>query len=625
MQLNNKILLILFFTFSIGLSANAQSPLYPKDYFVFPLKPGEQNFLAGTLGELRTNHFHAGLDIKTFGQINWPIHACANGYVSRIKISPYGYGRALYIQHPSGHTTVYAHCESFRKDIEAYIIKKQYEKKNYSIDVTLPANLIKCYKNNVIAYSGNTGSSMGPHLHFEIRDKNQTALNPLSFGFSEIKDDVKPTFYKISLTTLGINSRVNNEFGTFFFNPKDGGRKEYTTKMIRLYGTLGLAIKARDKLSGVNNPNAIAKIIVEQDGKEIYHYFNEEVVFAQKSYMNIHMDYCSYKNGNGKLHKCYVDDGNKLKKYKTDKTKGKIIINDTLKHTITVKIWDFFNNMSLLTIPIKGQEIIKNNIISPDDIEKQKIFINVFQNVLKIACRNCEKNKTLKIDSETHHSEKTADYYKGKSSVFLWDMRKEFPRKLSLGEKKLNVNFIYPIPHKKKFTWFTKNITTTFNTNSLFDTLYLQMKTSNDTLEIGEIHTPLKDKIDITFRTNKYYNISKTSVYEISNKNPSYVGGIWKKNKCSFRTKYFGKYTLLQDTIPPTINHIGQNRFRIKDKMSGIKSYNAYLNGKWVLLKYNYKINRIILAPKENTILKGELKIVVIDNVNNKNIYTLNL
>lgn len=625
MQLNKNILLSLIVFLSLGLNTLAQSPLYPKDYFVFPLKPGEQNFLAGTLGELRSNHFHAGLDIKTFGQINWPIHACADGYVARIKISPYGYGRALYVQHPSGHTTVYAHCESFRKDIEEYILKKQYEKKSYSIDVTLPVNLIKCYKNKIVAYSGNTGSSMGPHLHFEIRDKNQTALNPLSFGFTEIKDNVKPSFYKISLTTLDIDSRVNNEFGTFFFTPKDKGGKKYTTKTIKLNGTLGLAIKARDKLSGVNNPNAIAKIIVEQDGKEIFNYFNKEVIFAQKSYMNVHMDYCSYKNGKGKLHKCYVDDGNKLQRYKTDNSKGKIIINDTLSHTLTVKVWDFYNNLSQLTIPVKGKRPTKNSLRLSEEKEDEKIFVDVYQNILKVACRNCDANTKLKIDSETHHSEKKADYFLGSASVFLWDMRKEFPRKLSLGDKTLDENFIYPIPSGKKFTWFTKNVTTTFNANTLFDTLYLQMEAYNDTLKIGKVQTPLKQKINITFRTNKYYNTAKTAVYEISGRRPSHVGGVWNNNKCTFRTKSFGKYTLLTDTIPPTITHLGRNRFRIKDERSGIKSYNAYLNGNWVLLKYDYRISRVVLAPKKGTVLKGELKIVVIDNVNNKNIYTLNL
>lgn len=624
MQSNKPILYSLFILLSLGFNVLAQSPLYPKDYFVFPLKPGEQNFLAGTLGELRTNHFHAGLDIKTFGQINWLIHACADGYVARIKISPYGYGRAIYVQHPSGHTTVYAHCESFRKDIEEYIIKKQYEKKSYSIDVTVPKNLLSCKKNNIIAYSGNTGSSMGPHLHFEIRDKNQTALNPLSFGFTEIKDKVKPSFYKISLTTLEVDSRVNNEFGTFFFSPKDKGGKKYTTPTININGTVGLAIKARDKLSGVNNPNAIAKIIVEQDGKEIFNYFNEEVIFSQRSYMNIHMDYCSYKNGKGKLHKCYVDDGNKLNRYKTGKSKGKIVINDTLNHTLTVKIWDFYNNYSQLKIPVKGKKPTRNKLILNENKE-EKVFVDIYKNILKVACRNCAADTKLKIDSETHHSEKKADYFVNNASVFLWDMRTEFPRKLALGERSLDENFIYPIPSGKKFTWFTKNITTTFHENSLFDTLYLQMKTYNDTLEIGEVQIPLKQKISITFRTIKKYNTDKTAVYEISGRKPSYIGGVWNKNKCTFKTKSFGKYTLLQDTTPPSIKDIGRNRFRIKDDLSGIQSYNAYLNGKWVLLKYDYRISRVVLAPRKGTTLKGELKIVVIDNANNKNIYTRNL
>jgi len=619
---SNKTLLLLITLLVIQTSFGQQNK-YPKDYFIFPLKPGQQNYLSGTLGELRGNHFHAGLDIKTFGQINWPIHACADGYITRIKISPWGYGRAIYVQHPSGHMTVYAHCQSFSKDIEKYVLEQQYEQKRYDVDLSLSNNLFRVKQNQVIAYSGNTGSSRGPHLHFEIRDAQQRALNPLGFGFKEIQDNVKPSFYKILLSTLSKNARVNNEFGTFTFKTKDKGGKRYITNQIQLQGTIGLAIKARDKLSGVNNPNAIAKIVVEQDGKEIFKYFNNDVLFHMQSYMNVHMSYDTYKKGGGKLHKCYVDDGDKLNKYETTSNKGKIIINDTLPHTLMIKIWDFYNNYSQLIIPIKGKKLHKGSLILND--KQKKITTELHKNILMVKCTNCPANSVLRLESSTRKTETKASYYKNNASVFLWDMRENFPRKIYLNDSLLDEHYIYPIPSAKKFTWFTKNATVSFNKNSLFDTLYLQMNTHNDTIDIGKHTIPLKKRISITMRSTATYNTTKTAMYKVYRGTASYIGGTWNGSKYTFSTKKFGKYALLTDTIPPTIKYIGKRRFTIKDRLSGIKSYNAYLNGEWILLKYDYRINRVVLAPKTKMSLSGEIKIEVVDNVGNKNTYTLDL
>ena len=162
---------------------------YPKDYFVKPLDI--PLILSGTFGELRSNHFHSGLDIKTQQREGLNVYASAEGYVSRIKISHWGYGKALYITHPNGYTTVYGHLKKFSPTIEAYVKRHQYEKEKFQIQLFPKEDELKVTKKQVVALSGNSGGSGGPHLHYEIRDANARPTNPMLFGI-EIKDTKAP-------------------------------------------------------------------------------------------------------------------------------------------------------------------------------------------------------------------------------------------------------------------------------------------------------------------------------------------------------------------------------------------------------------------------------------------------
>src|SRR5690606_4142631 len=150
---------------------------------MFPVKPGQQNFLSGTMGEIRPNHFHGGIDIKTGAEIGWPIYAAADGYVSRYKASTYGYGNVIYLTHPNGLVTVYAHLDRFAEPIAGYMLRKQYENQSYELELKPEKDIFKFKKGDIIGYGGNTGGSGGPHLHFEIRDSNHTQYNPLRFKF----------------------------------------------------------------------------------------------------------------------------------------------------------------------------------------------------------------------------------------------------------------------------------------------------------------------------------------------------------------------------------------------------------------------------------------------------------
>ena len=177
--------LFLVFVLSFSISAVVAQIKYPEDYFIKPLKI--PLILSGTFGELRSNHFHSGLDIKTQQRVGLNVHSSAKGYVSRIKIAHWGYGKAIYITHPNGYTTVYAHLKKFAPKIEAYVKKHQYEKESYTIHLFPEANDLVVEKDEIIAYSGNSGGSGGPHLHYEIRDGSAKPINPMFFGV-EIPD-----------------------------------------------------------------------------------------------------------------------------------------------------------------------------------------------------------------------------------------------------------------------------------------------------------------------------------------------------------------------------------------------------------------------------------------------------
>ena len=150
---------------------------YPQGYFIWPV--GAKKALAANFGELRPNHFHMGLDCKTDQKENLPIYAAADGYIAKVKIEPYGFGRAIYINHPNGLTTLYAHLNDFYPELERYVTEQQYKLKQWKVFLDLPANLFKVNRGDYIAASGNTGGSQGPHLHFEIRDtRTDKVLNP---------------------------------------------------------------------------------------------------------------------------------------------------------------------------------------------------------------------------------------------------------------------------------------------------------------------------------------------------------------------------------------------------------------------------------------------------------------
>ncbi|HSY61564.1 MAG TPA: M23 family metallopeptidase, partial [Cytophaga sp.] len=321
---NYTLFILISICISNALLAQVQSG-YPKGYFMFPIKPGQRNYLAANMGELRPNHFHGGMDIKTDGQIGLPVYAAADGYVSRLRVSTNGYGNTLYITHPNGLVTVYAHLDRFNATIHTYELEQLYAMKQTDIDILIPAGILPVKRGEVIARSGNTGGSGGPHLHFEIRDSRENVLNPALFGFTEIMDNIKPSFDKIAIRTMDSNSRVNDEFGRTEFAVQTSSTGKYTvTQPITAKGLLGIEIKVHDKMNETHNVYGINCIELKVDGKEVFYHNLETYAFNESRYINVHIDYETYILKRQYFQKCYVADGNNLNFYLMNPLQGKI-------------------------------------------------------------------------------------------------------------------------------------------------------------------------------------------------------------------------------------------------------------------------------------------------------------
>ena len=312
--------------------------------------------LAGNFGELRRNHFHTGIDIKTQGRQGIPLLSIADGYVSRIKVSPYGYGNALYIDHPDGRTSVYAHMRAFNDTIAAFIRAKQYELETWAIEFYPEAGELPLIQGDVIGLSGNSGSSSGPHLHFEIRETDsEHPLNPLSFGF-KVTDSKPPVIRGMRAYPLNEQSHVEQsdapKGSVAISNGSEGSYR--LDNPIHVNGSIGLGIHTYDLMSGTSNKYGIYKLEMYVEDELHYSHTMDELDFDNFRQVNCHKDYDLFHNSKWRYHKCFPSENNTLEIY------GELIDDGTLRlsegDTLDVKFVssDIEGNSSLLLVTLIG-------------------------------------------------------------------------------------------------------------------------------------------------------------------------------------------------------------------------------------------------------------------------------
>ncbi|HJY21390.1 MAG TPA: M23 family metallopeptidase, partial [Hanamia sp.] len=282
-------LFFIFLFFSLSMCAQVlPAKNYPKGYFIYPVDA--RIGLAANFGELRSNHYHMGLDCRTNQVENRPVKAAADGYIARVSVAPFGFGQAIYINHPNGLTTLYGHLNKFYPELEKYVTQKQYELESWQVSLDIPAGLFPVKKGQFIANSGNTGGSQGPHVHFEIRDtKTDKVLNPLLFGFP-IPDNVPPTLLRLYMydRCKSTYSQSPQLIGIQKVNGK------YTTaqNVISVHtDKISFGISANDKQSGSSNPNGIYEAVIYMDGLPLSGFQLDSISYDETRYLNAHIDY----------------------------------------------------------------------------------------------------------------------------------------------------------------------------------------------------------------------------------------------------------------------------------------------------------------------------------------------
>ncbi len=610
------------------------------DYYMFPIKPKQNNTLAGSMGELRSTHFHAGLDIRTDSQIGLPVYAAADGYISRAVVRTNGYGRALYLSHPNGETTVYAHLNRFNGPIALHIRNHQYIRKRFKTDLNLKKGRFLVHKGDIIAYSGNSGSSGGPHLHFEIRDKNQAVLNPLNYHFEEIKDTTPPHIERMVIQPFGINSRVNQQFKPASLKVLGSGGRYYLKDTIKIHGKVGFEVYAYDWLDHSRFKCAVTEIKVKKDDAPIYHQNINSFTFSEQKNILAHMDYgIKYRTGK-RYHKLYVDNGNFLKFYTTDLHRGKVSLYTDSKHKITVELSDPYHNTSTLIFYIR-HEVPKSDIaVSSVSSSKNVLSTKLQKSVLSVEVGHTSDREKPKAYLYVAGEEKVlAPQYslKGYGHTYLWDMKYGVPDSIRVGTLRKEFGYKAVVPSGSSFHYYGDQMNVYFPKGALFDTLYMEERLISSypqtaRYRIGTPSIPLRRNITVSLKPIAFQKeVSKLGAYEVTGRSSyGYMGGIWKNGKLEFKTRYFGDYVILSDTIPPKIKALTVNkdqlRFQISDKLSGIKDFKATIDGEWVLMNYDYK-RKLIWSEKLNPkhVFSGKLVVVVTDKLGNRNYYTQNL
>ncbi|MDX5427031.1 MAG: M23 family metallopeptidase [Bacteroidota bacterium] len=343
-----KHLLVLLTAF-LSLPVFGQSGKYPKDAFRSPLDI--PLVLSGTFGELRGNHFHSGIDIKTEGREGKKVFAAADGEIVRINVSPWGYGNALYVRHPNGFTTVYAHLQRFSTEIQAYVKRAQYRNQTFEVELYPPKGTFPVKSGDVIALSGNSGGSGGPHLHFEIRDtRTEEPINPLLFGF-EVPDHRAPDPEYITLVPLDENSWV--EDGREKLIPL-GNNRFKVAKTLRAYGNVGLSTYVIDRLDGAWNSNGIFFIDQYVDSVQTFHFDTERLAFHETRYINAHMDYGEYLHRGRKTHRTFRLPCDELRMYGELKQDGVIEVLPGQTRTVRLVAGDVAGNTTEIEVRIAG-------------------------------------------------------------------------------------------------------------------------------------------------------------------------------------------------------------------------------------------------------------------------------
>ncbi len=611
-------LVVFSFLLSVGYISASWGQQIQKGYFQSPVKPGVRNYLAGNFSELRPNHFHTGLDYKFGGVEGEPIYAVADGWVHRIKISSFGYGNVIYLKHPSGHITLYGHLRNFSPVLHAWMKKKMYEAKLNELEINLKEGELPVKKGELIANGGNTGSSGRPHLHFEIRDSLDRAMDPLLAGYSEILDRTPPTPQKIAIVPLELDSRVNGKFQRVEVTPVLSGANYRIPETIQVSGKVGLEIQGYDKLDGAENQNGFPRFEVSDDSGLLFKLLVDKVDFNFTRHFLLH----THLN---RFTKLYHQKDLKFSFITPNSPgAGALELEPGKKKNIQVKLIDAYNNTRIVQLSLAGADLDSTR---SDGAAPPKAQVSYYKNIMKIKVAQSSKGGLAKFEVGNTSYEILPAYQDAASRTYLWDLRFGIPKKIDLCSEIYTPDIIGHFPVDREHVHANAKLQIRTDSNSLLEDLYLRVSHSGTAtapvLNLGETTTYLWNPIEATWDVSGFAgNKAKTQVYQrAGNGDLSYLGGEWIGNQIRFKTRNFGSFVLAEDATKPSISPIKVNaqgmRFTIKDNLSGIKSFEAFVNGEWVWMRYEHKQAVIWSEPMNGQSLKGPAILRVTDQAGN--------
>ena len=558
----------IFFTFIFFTCSNAIAQQY-LDSLDWRSPVDIPILLSGNFAELRSDHFHGGIDIKTQGKEGFKLYAVQDGYISRIKVTPGGYGKAIYITHIDGYTSVYAHMKEYNIQFDRYVKQVQYEKQSYAVDIFPHKWELTVKKGEIIGLTGNSGSSAGPHLHFEIRDsRTMKPQNGLFLGY-HIEDTIKPRMYYLYVYPQGNNSMANNKRNNTVLSLQklNGTYSIKGSDTINVHGDIGFGLKVNEYLNNSHNRCGVYELNLFVDNNLQMQQKYDEFSFAETRYINSLMDYEENVNIKRKLYKLYREPNNKLSIFKQEINRGIVSGNKGEIKEIRIEAIDAYGNKSLLKYHVRFMGEAKTLV------NKYKTITVPWQNSFAMDTNGFKVDFPEKAFYDTLHM------------------------KYSVNEKR------YPGTFSAIYTLHT---------------------------ELTPVHKYFKLEVPCDSVDSIYHD--KLILAQIVKKDYIAVGGLYLDGVMKAKLRSLGKFVVLIDTVVPSITPlngidtktditgIDKIQFKIDDEFSGVSSYTATINGQWVLFEWDPKNRLITYYPDEYFPADGfcELELKVVDGRGNE-------